>query len=78
MIKRKIAAGATIHTFKVVALENVLPGKGDTLVWRTHVTVQADYRGHWKAPRDASQYMAVCRAHHFAFVEVNEDKGALN
>ena len=78
MVKSQIAGGAAILALKVVALENVLPGKINALVRGVNIAVQADDRGHWETAGDRPQLVPVGGPDHLAFVEVDQNERALN
>lgn len=78
MIERKFFSGSAILAFKIVALENVLAGKRNAFVRSIHIPIEPDYRWHRVRHRYGVNLIPVCRANHFAFVEIHEDKGTLN
>ena len=78
MVQRQLAFGATIHTLKIIALENILSRKVHSFVGRIHVSIEPYYRRHRKTPGDATQLVSVGTPHHFALVEVNQHEGPLH
>src|SRR5436190_12058679 len=78
MVQREFSFSPTILTLKVVALEDILTGKVDSLVGSVDVTIQPDNGWHRVGTRDAANLMAVGRTNHFALVEVYKNERPLH
>jgi len=78
MVQREIFFGSAILTFKIVALEYILPRKINALVGGVNISVQADDRWHGVALSHGMKSVAICRPDQFAFIKENKNKGALD
>lgn len=77
MIQCKVFSGATVLTLKIIAFENILPGKINALVGGVYIAVEADDGGHGKALRDGPQLVPIGGAYHLALVQVYKNERPL-
>src|SRR5690606_1471185 len=77
VINRKVAAGAAILTFEVVALEYILPCKRNALVRGVHISVQSYHGGHRKTLRNRAELIPVRGFDQLAFLQVYQHKRTL-